>query len=482
MFRARTKRLQLHPAERMLLALLIFHLVAIAWCIGGLRLWAQISSLVLSVITILVALLPREYDESQSGNTGFRLLMWPRLIRFPVFWIGIPFLIYIAIQGLNPAWVFTINARGVWWMTGIDHIGWLPAGVTVPLDRGGPGMRLIMYTSVWLTVCALWVGITRRRSLNILFTALAINGLLICSLALAQRLLGNGKMFWFYESPNASFFGCFTYKNHAGAYLNLTLAVACGISGWYYLRGLRRLEKSNPAGIFAFFATFVAINVLVSYSRGATMAMLLFLAGAIIAFVYHQITSPAELRRPIVIVTLVILFGVFLKNGMDALNTGEAWTHFAHAFSGNDLSATARITANKASLDMLGDNWVSGSGAGSFKFLYPEYQQHYPEIWTLQGRQLFWDHAHNDILEFPIELGLIGILFPLASIFYLLARAARFYFWHNPLVSCLLFVLALSVSHSWFEFIFQCPAILLTAWVLLTAAAQFAEFEDSPRG
>jgi hypothetical protein len=77
---------------------------------------------------------------------------------------------------------------------------------------------------------------------------------------------------------------------------------------------------------------------------------------------------------------------------------------------------------------------------------------------------------------------LIGILFPLAAVFYLLARALRFYVWHNPLACCLLFILALSVSHSWFEFIFQCPAILLTAWVLLTATAQFAEFEDSPRG
>jgi O-Antigen ligase len=393
MFRARARRVLLHPAERMLLALLIFHLVAIAWCLGGLRIWAQIPSLILSAITLIVALKPRTYTESQGGDAGFRLVMWPRLFRFPLFWIGIPFLLYIAIQGLNPAWVFTHNERGAWWMTGVDHIDWLPAGVTVPLDRGGPGLRLIMYTSVWLTVCALWVGITRRRSLNVLFTALAVNGIILCGFALAQRLLGNGKMFWFYESPNSSFFGSFTYKNHAGAYLNLTLGVALGIASWYYLRGLRRLEKSNPASIFVFFATFIAINILVSYSRGATMAMLLFLTGLVIAFLYHQFTSPAELRRPIIIITMVILFGFFLKTGMDALNTGEAWTRFAHVFSGNDLSAKARMTANKASLDMLGDYWISGSGAGSFKFLYPTYQQNYPEIWMASGRQLFWDHA-----------------------------------------------------------------------------------------
>ena len=86
-----------------------------------------------------------------------------------------------------------------------------------------------------------------------------MNGLALAVFGLVQRLLSNGKMFWRWESPNPSFFSSFIYKNHAGAYLDLALAVTCALAAWYYLRGVRRLEKSNPAGVFVFFAICVGV-------------------------------------------------------------------------------------------------------------------------------------------------------------------------------------------------------------------------------
>lgn len=480
MFRARTRRVSLHALERLLLVVASVHLVAYPWALGGMHLWSQWPSLVLSALALGVALWPRVYTDEDGGENVFKLVMWPKLLRFPIFWVGLVLLAYIACQGFNPAWKFNQNERGAWWMTAIDHLRWLPSGVDVPLQRGGQWRSLIVYASIWMTLCALWVGITRRRSLQILFTAIAANGIALALFGLLQRLLGNGKIYWFYESSNPSFFSSFIYKNHAGAYLNLTLATACGLSGWYYLRGLRRMEKSNPAGIFAFFATFIAINVLISYSRGATMVMLLFLAGAIIAFLVHQFTAPSALRRPIVMITLVLLFGYFLKTGLDALNTGEAWSRFRHAFTANDISARSREVANMASLDMLKDYWVKGVGGNSFRFIYSIYQQHYPEIYGQGGKmQMWWEYAHNDILQFPIEFGVFGLLAPLFAVGWLLVRLLRHFFWDNPLSLCLMYGLALSLSHAWFEFIFQNPPTLLTACVLFAGAVQFAEFEET---
>jgi hypothetical protein len=323
-------------------------------------------------------------------------------------------------------------------------------------------------------VCSLWIGITRRRSLQVLFTVIAANGLALAVFGLGQRLLGNGKIFGFFESPNPAFFSSFIYKNHGGAFLNLTLFVASGLAGWYYLRGVRRMEKSNPAGIYVFFATVIAISVLVSFSRGATMAMLLFLAGAIAVFLYKQFTGPSELRRPVVIVALVLIFGYFLKTGLEALNTGEAWTRFAHAFSGEDVSAKSRAVVTTASLDMWRHYWLIGSGAGSYGFLFTIYQQHYPDL-----AGIFWEHAHNDLIQFPIELGLLGLLLPLGAALYFGARLFRNFFWDNPLTISIVYGLALMLGHARFEFIFQCPAILLTSWLLLTAAVQFNDFEEA---
>ena len=126
-------------------------------------------------------------------------------------------------------------------------------------------------------------------------------------------------MFWFWVSPNPSFFSSFVYKNHAAAYLDLTLATTCGLAAWYYLRGLRRMEKSNPSGLFAFFATCIAVTILVSYARGATLVMLIFLVVCVGAFVAHQLVGPPENRKPIVAIVLILIFGYFLKTGLGTL-------------------------------------------------------------------------------------------------------------------------------------------------------------------
>ena len=479
MFRARTRRLRIHPQEKLLLAIISVQLVVLPWALGGMYLWTHWISLAVAALGFTVALIPRDYTEDHTGQGSFRLVMWPKLVNFPVFWLGLVFLAYVVCQGLNPSWQFVQNERGVWWMHRIAHCEWLPAGVRVPIERGGPWRRLLVYTAVWLSVCALWIGVTRRRSLQVLFMVIAANGMALALLGLFQRLLGNGKIFWFFNSPNGSFFSSFIYKNHAGAFLNLTLFVSCGVAGWYYLRGLRRLEKSNPAGIFVFFTTFIAINVLISFSRGATMVMLLFLAGAIAGFGYQQLTAPSGLRRPIVLITLIIFFGYFLKTGLDALNTGPAWTQFARAFSSEDLSAKSRALATTASMEMLRDDWLTGCGAGSYVFLFLNYQQHYPDLWKHDGVLPLWEHAHNDLVEFPIELGVLGLLPLLGAALYFGVRLLRSFFWYNPLSTCIVFGLGLTLGHARYDFVFQNPAVLLTFCLMLVAATQFNEFEEA---
>jgi len=479
MFRARTQRLRIHPLEKLLLVIISLNLVFLPWALGGMRLWTHWISLAFALLGFVVALNPRDYTEEYTGQGSFHLVMWPKLVKFPIFWLGLVFLAYVICQGLNPAWQYMQNERGLWWMQRIAYCEWLPAGVRVPIERGGPWRRLLVYLAVWLSTCSLWVGVTRRRSLQLLFMVIAANGLALSLFGLLQRLLGNGKIYWLFDFPNAGFFSSFVYKNHAGAYLNLTMFVACGIAGWYYLRGLRRLEKSNPAGIFVFFATFIAINVLISYSRGATMVTLLFLTGAVVGFVCQQMAAPRGLRRPIVLITLIIFFGFFLKTGLEALNTGEAWTRFAHAFSSSDPSGRSRALATTASMEMLRDNWLTGRGAGSYVFLFTSYQQHYPDLWAPGGTRLLWEHAHNDLVEFPIEFGLLGLLPLLGALLYFTVRLLRSYVWYNPLSTCVVFGLMLTIGHARYDFVFQNPAILLTFCLMLVAATQFNEFEES---
>lgn len=113
-FRAKTKRLKIHPLEVALLWVVALHLIFLPWAIGGMRLWGQLISLGFAVVTFALALIPRHYTEEHTGANSFRLVMWPRLIRFPLCWIGLLLLGYIVLQGINPAWIYRTD--GINWL------------------------------------------------------------------------------------------------------------------------------------------------------------------------------------------------------------------------------------------------------------------------------------------------------------------------------------------------------------------------------
>ena len=173
-FRAKTKRLKVHPTELSLLWVICAHLVFLPWAIGGMPSWAQFISLGLALLGFIVALLPRNYREEHTGAASFRLIMWPKLIRFPLFWLGLALLGLIVVQALNPAWAYATDGKG-WWMRGIPYTEWLPAGVAAPFSRWDAWRVLIVYSSIWLVLCAMWIGFTRRRSIQVLFLTLAFN-------------------------------------------------------------------------------------------------------------------------------------------------------------------------------------------------------------------------------------------------------------------------------------------------------------------
>jgi hypothetical protein len=476
-FRANTKHLKIHPQERALLWLVGGHLCLLPWAIGDTRPWAQFPSFALAVITFVFALVPRNYSEDQTGSNRFRLIMWPKLVRFPIFWLGLALLVYVTVQGANPAWEYKTDAAGkLWWMQRIKSIAWLPTGVKVPFALWGPRRMLLIYSTVWLMVCAIWVGFTRRRTLQLLFLAFSVNGVLLAALGLAQRILSTQKIFWFWEPPvNSVIFSSFIYKNHAATFLDLTLFVTCGLAAWYHFRGLRRMEKSNPSGVIAFFATAIGVAILVSYARGATVAMLAFLCLGVAAFVVYQVQAGSGHRKPIVAIALVLIFGYFLKTGFEALNSREAWDRLKAGITNEDNSLRARKITTEASLEMLQDYWKLGAGAGSYRFLFPIYQKRHPEIAVRQ----FWEHAHNDIVETPLELGFPGTLLLLGSGGYLLLLLVRTYFWRNPLSSAVIVGLGLVLGSSWWDFPFHNPAILVFSCALFVLAAMWSVMEDA---
>lgn len=479
-FRAPATRARLHPLERGLLGVVALQLVFLPWALGGMYLWSQIPSLVLSLLAFGLALWPRNYTEEFTPEGSFRLLMWPKLKNFPIFWLGLLFLGTIVVQALNPNWQFMQGDQG-WWMQACDFVNWLPHGAAGPRwIMTNPWRELLVYASAWLLVCALWVGVTRRRTLQLLLTVLIVNAGLLAVFGIAQRALGADKMFWIWPQPGNYFVSTFIYKNHAGAYFNLMLSLCAAMAYWHFSRASRRFDKSNPGGVFAFVGILVAMLVIFSYSRTATLLCLPYLAVLLISFLVKQIWGNQEERSIFVTLTLAVVLVTFLWLGLKQLRVEKVIDRIDQIMKGDhQVSVAGRQEAAQATIELIQRDWLWGGGAGSFRFMFPLMQQYHPPIWRgPNGKRIYFEHAHNDYLEYVAEFGLWGGIMALAALVVLAAGLLRIEAQRKPMQLLLLGGLALVAIHSVVDFNAHNPAILLTWCALWPILVRWGELED----
>ena len=121
---------------------------------------------------------------------------------------------------------------------------------------------------------------------------------------------------------------------------------------------------------------------------------------------------------------------------------------------------------------MAQDALWTGWGAGSFRYAFPMYQKQMPELFYQyhhrkkgwMGRK-FYRYAHNDILQFLAEYGIVGcslLLFAIASFLLPILRNA----FHLPLFTFyFLSGLACALAHAFLDFIFHSPSY----WIALVA-------------
>lgn len=482
--------LPLHPLERALVVLAGLQLCFMPWALGSMHPPAQFVAFALALAAFTVALINRTYDGEYSREGRFHLIMWRRLVRFPIFWIGLLLFGYIALQGTNPFWRAEVYPNGGFYTDQVDdYVEWLPVSVAAPFMGMNPWRMLIIYGEAWMLACALWVGLTRRQAVVNVLTIIVINAAAIGLIAFLQRATGTRDVLWLVKGKAHFFVGSFVYKNHAGAFFNLALACAMALGFWHYRRAAQRMARSSPAPLLALCGFVIALVVVITYSRAATLLMIAYLAVAGPALLIGWLRSPRQSRGLGVGILLAALMLGAAAAGGYVLRFDKAVTRMEQVIeavkAGEGASVTDRKVSTEATLAMARDRLWTGWGSGSFRWVFPMYQQDYPEIyWAKAGSNAktaptrFWLDAHNDYAQLLMELGIIGVSIGFSLLVAGVVTIVRAGGMHSPHIWLLVGGLVLVLVHSWADNHSTNPAILCTFSAVLILAGRWAQLES----
>jgi len=472
--------LPLHPAEKKLLFVVGANLCFLPWALGTMHPWSQISSFSLSTLGLAVALHPRDYvGSSADGNESYRLVLWPKLVRFPIFWMGLALLLLVLVQAANSSWRYVQTSKA-WWLVRTGDVWWMPGSVKVPSFRFNIWWQFVIYSAVWMLVCSIWVGLTRRRSLRVLLGVIVANGLALGILLAFQRVTDNHYIPWPLTALTRNrLMASFISANHAGAYFTLTVFCAIALATWFFDDGKRSLAKSTPSGVFGFAALVLGGAVFFTLSRGASLTLVVVSAVFAGWIALRRNVRPNAIGVSPVVITIILVGFIFsayvATRNLEISDIYNRWESIAvHGTA--ESSVRTRAMARAAATTMLHDHWLRGVGAGCFRYLFPEYVKLYPEIY--EGSNLFWEHAHCDWLEIPIELGLIGDLILVLGLGWWVRYFIRHRVLWHPLAMPALIGCLPTLIHACFDFPFQCPAILATWCVMITMAGKWVEIDD----
>ena len=384
------------------------------------------SFLVLFIIVTLPVLFGAVHPVVQAGYVtlilvglgGWLLYELPALplscIPWRWLWVPLGLILYLAFQALPLplALVRLLSpARG----ERVDMVNTLAHTDQALVTLGENGAAGLQAAVIALALIVLFVALSSllRRGqgfANYILYAVASVGLLEGIYGLLQIMNPGIGILWLPLKSQAAH-GTIIYKNQYAALMNMCwpMAVAAALvainpsSGHAVAargsrvsvtrRLVRFLSNLQPQVPVFFFAAGVAIlAVLFSLSRGGILSMLVV---SILLCFSLPWSWRSKLVSMAVLATFIGAYGSLL--GLEGILA---------RFGGIEHSGTVRLQIYQASLPMLFDHWLTGTGFDTFKLLSGVYLKEFPE-------NVLFDRVHSDYLELAIELGL-----PMAILFF----------------------------------------------------------------
>ena len=281
----------------------------------------------------------------------------------------------------------------------------------------------------------------------------------VWSLAAFGLLHGINVLFAYTEDPQSVIRSTYTNRNHFAMYIAVCLAATIGLFlAIYNESGRRGLEGLvNGELIIPFVTMVVLVTVLMfSLSKGAFVA---FVAGTMLTWLLlRQRRGRNDAGRGGFVIWLI---AASVAGSMFVAGVSSLFSRFAV----EKIFGDERWLQWADSMKLAMDYWVAGSGAGTYKFVFPAYK-------TFEYRPLVYHHVHNDYLEAFCNEGIAGLIL-MVGVFlaWLIAMQRRYRSRRDPKIRGIAFGIHLAATtvmvHAFFDFNLQVPANALTLFALM---------------
>ena len=435
-------------------------IVGVALAFGGVQpIVYSLMEVVLFLAMLLAIVKPRRED-----TPGLRSPIWLALFAALVLLqiVPLPFWIVTRLspaRALDPKLADLSHGQSLWTTLSI-----------YPHDTLLNLIKVLAYFSAFLLAAYVFDSGKRKSTLVVVLMVLGGSE---AAYGLLQYLTGWQKIFTFTKvdyRDDAT--GTYINHNHFAGLIELTLpfviaSVFYFFQLWSESRGRRSaVNHRGSAGIqsvfYLFLAALMAVALLCSHSRGGLLAggvSVLFVAALtlIAVFTRQKAGRAAWALGLMLFLTCVVCYGFWV--GLDPV-----LSRFEVIHDPGYMATEGRVGIWKSDLGLIRDYPLAGTGLGTFGLGFRHYQT--------TGLNYFFDHAHNDYLEFASDMGLPGAVLLFVPILYLLARMVISFLTDNRryrravTLGCIGSVLALLV-HSAMDFNLQIPANALILATIL---------------
>lgn len=372
----------------------------------------------------------------------------------------------LGIIGLVQLWVF------LQWIGGLDP----SLSLLSSLDPSQTEISLIKGITYCLFIINLTFLVDRSTRIKQLCLVIIFSGLTQALYSIFLQYSGwETSLLGFNIGDRAT--GSFVYQNHLANYLLLCLSIAIG----YLIGTLEGVKASSKRQKLA-----VVIETLLSAKWILRISIIIMVVALIMTrsrmgnsafFISLLVTSVVALilmKRPpntlkwliasLVILDLVIVGTYF---GVDKLKERMEATSF---------QAETRDDVIVDSIPYVESVWSTGSGAGSFYSTFLAYQT--------APYSAFYDHAHNEYIQFAAEFGVVPSLLLFALVVIVMwrcinvIRLSRSKLNQGLAVACLMACIGM-IMHCSVDFVLQNVAIVLLYLTILCIPSVLMETKSN---